>query len=172
MKLKSVILIATAVVLALAFAGCAQDSTDTSDVVPTMQHRILTGQDDEPVDPGVVEGQGSKPSQSTNPTRTEAKGGTSGNVLPLAADPTGQLKYDTDQLSANAGKLTINFTNAAPIPHDVAVEKGSDVLGTSKEITKSKTSLVIKDIKPGTYTYFCTVPGHRQAGMQGTLTVR
>jgi len=93
-------------------------------------------------------------------------------TVDLAADPNGQLMFDTSTLSVKpkAGKVTIDFTNASPLPHNVAVAQGSKVLGSTPTFTGGSKTLVLK-LKPGTYTYYCTVPGHRQAGMQGTLTV-
>jgi plastocyanin len=90
--------------------------------------------------------------------------------LQLAADPTGQLRYDKKALKASAGKVTIDFTNAASIGHDVTIAQGPTKLGGTQVITKSKASVTV-DFKPGKYVFFCSVPGHRQAGMQGTLLV-
>ncbi|HEV7528068.1 MAG TPA: plastocyanin/azurin family copper-binding protein [Solirubrobacteraceae bacterium] len=91
-------------------------------------------------------------------------------TLKLAANPAGQLAFDTKQLSAKAGKVTIDFANASPIEHDVAVAQGSSVVGQTPVFTGGSKTLSVT-LKPGTYTFFCTVPGHRQAGMEGTLTV-
>jgi plastocyanin len=97
-----------------------------------------------------------------------------GGTLDIAASPS-QLAFNTKSLSSKPGKVTINFTNPAPIQHDVAVEKGKTItgaiLGKSNLISQSKTSVSV-DLAPGTYTFLCTVPGHAQAGMQGTLTVK
>jgi plastocyanin len=90
--------------------------------------------------------------------------------LKLAANPAGQLAYDTKQLSAKAGTVTIEMTNMSPIEHDVAVSEGSKILGQTPVFAGGSKSVTVK-LKPGTYTFFCTVPGHRQAGMEGTLTV-
>jgi plastocyanin len=88
----------------------------------------------------------------------------------LAASPT-QIAYTTKSLSSKPGKVTIDFNNPAAIQHDVAVAKGSQLLGKSPLVAQGNASVNI-DLAPGTYTFFCTVPGHRQAGMQGTLTVK
>jgi uncharacterized cupredoxin-like copper-binding protein len=45
------------------------------------------------------------------------------------------------------------------------------VLAASSFISKGTTSITL-NLKPGTYTFFCQVPGHRAAGMFGTLTVK
>jgi plastocyanin len=90
--------------------------------------------------------------------------------LALAADTGGQLAYDKKSLSAKAGTVAIAFTNASPIEHDVTVAQGASVVGaTPTFIGGSKTATLT--LKPGTYTFYCSVPGHRQAGMEGTLTV-
>jgi plastocyanin len=91
-------------------------------------------------------------------------------ALKLAADPGGQLSYDTKQLTAKAGKVTITMTNMSPIEHDVAVAQGSKVFGSTPTFQGGSRTLTLS-LKPGTYTFYCTVPGHRQAGMEGTLTV-
>ena len=91
-------------------------------------------------------------------------------TLKLAANPAGQLAYDTKQLSAKAGKVTIDMTNMSPVEHDVAIAQGTTVVGQTPVFTGG-TKAVTLTLKPGTYTFYCTVPGHRQAGMEGTLTV-
>jgi plastocyanin len=91
-------------------------------------------------------------------------------ALKLAAEPGGQLSYDTKQLTAKAGKVTITMTNMSPIEHNVAVAQGSKALGATPTFQGGSRTLTLS-LKPGTYTFYCTVPGHRQAGMEGTLTV-
>jgi plastocyanin len=110
------------------------------------------------------EGGGAKPAPET-----AAKG--PGGTLKLAADPT-EIAYDQTSLSSKPGKVTIDFTNPATLEHDVAIEgpEGKE-LATSALIGKGKTS-VSANLAPGTYHFFCTVPGHREAGMEGTLTVK
>ena len=83
-----------------------------------------------------------------------------------------QLLFDTNQLTAKAGKLTVDFTNNSAIAHDVVVsDQGNKVLGQTPVFDGGTKSFNVT-LKPGTYTYYCSVPGHRQAGMQGTLTVK
>jgi plastocyanin len=100
-------------------------------------------------------------------------GGGGGSAVKLSADPSGALSFDTSSLSAKAGNVTIDFDNPAAISHDVAVEdSGGKELGKSDLVAQGKTTLDLSNLKPGTYTYFCTVPGHREGGMEGTLTVK
>ncbi len=109
--------------------------------------------------------------QASTPTSTAPAGASSG-ALKLAADPEGQLRYDTTSLTTKAGKVSIEFTNAAPLEHNVTVESssGSKVGATPTFQGGSKTLSL--DLKAGTYKFYCSVPGHRQAGMQGTITVQ
>jgi len=93
-----------------------------------------------------------------------------GGTLQLAADPT-QIAFDTTSLSSKPGKVTIEFDNPSAIEHDVAVEKDGEELAKSALVTEGKTS-VTADLEPGDYTFLCTVPGHAEAGMEGTLTVK
>ena len=95
-------------------------------------------------------------------------------TLKLAADPGGALKYDKSTLTAKTGNVTIDFDNpsSATAPHAVEVE-GNGVEQASDTIDPgNKTSVTIDGLKPGTYTFYCPVDGHKQAGMEGTLTVK
>ena len=103
-------------------------------------------------------------------TTTQAGGGGGGGTLSLAADPS-QLAYDTTSLSSKAGETTIDLDNPSSTGHDVCVKDTSEKeVGCSDVIQQSNTSLSV-NLKPGTYTFFCSVPGHEAAGMEGTLTV-
>jgi len=103
-------------------------------------------------------------------------GGGGGQTLKLAADPNGALKYDQTSLSASAGNVTIYFTNGSLLQHNVVVE-GNGVHVASDTIAGSsararRTTLSLSNLKLGTYTFFCSVDGHRAAGMEGKLVVK
>lgn len=104
----------------------------------------------------------------TAPAQSAAEG--PGGTLQLAADQI-QLAFDKTQLTSKPGKVTIDLTNPSPLEHDVAIEKGSEEIAGSDLVAEGKTS-VTADLAPGSYTFLCTVPGHAEAGMEGTLTVR
>jgi plastocyanin len=95
-----------------------------------------------------------------------------GSTVSLEADPGGQIAYTSDTATANAGKVTIDFKNPQALSHDVAIEgSGGETIAKTNLIAESSTSTTA-ELKPGKYTYYCTVPGHREAGMEGTLTVK
>jgi plastocyanin len=113
---------------------------------------------------------GGSESSSTTPAATSGGGGGGGgSTVQISADPSGALKFEQTDVSAKAGTITIDFTNMSSLPHDVRIE-GNGASGGTDEITNSSTSATV-DLEPGTYTFFCSVDGHRAAGMEGTLTV-
>lgn len=112
---------------------------------------------------------GGSSSSSTTPATTGGGGGGGGSTVKISADPSGALKYEQTDVSATAGSITIDFTNMSSVPHDVTIE-GNGASGATDQITDSTTSTTV-DLDPGTYTFFCSVDGHRAAGMEGTLTV-
>ncbi|MGC1165665.1 MAG: plastocyanin/azurin family copper-binding protein [Solirubrobacterales bacterium] len=102
----------------------------------------------------------------------EPKGETTsgpGGTIALAADAT-DIAYDKASLSSKPGKVTIDFTNPSALEHDVAIEADGEEIAATEVIAESETS-VSTELAPGTYTFFCTVPGHREAGMEGELSV-
>jgi len=94
-----------------------------------------------------------------------------GGKLAMPADPNGQLAFASKKASAPAGALQIDAKNASSVPHNIALE-GNGVKEQGKIVQGGATSTISVTLKAGTYTYFCSVPGHREGGMQGTLTVK
>lgn len=106
----------------------------------------------------------------TGTTTEEAPAG-GGVQLTLAADASGNLAFDKTELSATAGTVTITMTNASDVPHNIALE-GNGVDEQGEVVSGGDTSEVTADLQPGEYTFYCAVSGHREAGMEGTLTVQ
>ena len=155
MKSKLTILLVALAVGAFAFAGC--------------------GDDDEGSDTGASAPAETATTESAPPeeTTTEESGGSGGGEeLKIAADPSGQLKFDKDALEAKAGEVTIVMDNPSTVPHAVGIEgNGVDEDGeTVGEGEKSTAGPV--ELKAGEYTFYCPVPGHEEGGMKGTLTVK
>jgi plastocyanin len=96
-------------------------------------------------------------------------GGT--HTLRIAADPSGRLAFDRKRAAVAAGKVAVDFTNRAPIPHNVTIAHGTKIVAATKTIQRASAT-VTANVTRGTYVFFCSVDGHRQAGMRGTLTVR
>ena len=113
-------------------------------------------------------------SSSGGGTKTEASGGGGGGapqLLKLAADPSGALKFNKSSLTAKAGKFTIVMANPSSLPHAIEVEgQGMEVKGDT--VTKGGVSKASGTLKAGTYEFYCPVDGHKDAGMKGTLTVQ
>jgi uncharacterized cupredoxin-like copper-binding protein len=122
---------------------------------------------------------------STTTTATETSGGAAteggekagggaaagGSTLEFEADPNGELAYTTTEASAKAGKVTIDFNNPQSLTHDVAIEDSSGETVAQTELIGKEETSTTANLKPDTYTFYCSVPGHREAGMEGTLTV-
>ncbi len=64
--------------------------------------------------------------------------------------------------------VTIEFSNDGKMQHDVVL---ADLGISSGRLNAGETRKVKINAKPGTYHFYCSVPGHRQAGMVGILTV-
>jgi plastocyanin len=110
---------------------------------------------------------------SSTPAPASESGASGGSSkVSLQANPEGQLEYNTKSLTAKAGKVSVDFTNSSSLPHNVTIESSSgQTVGATPTFSGGSKSLSV-DLKPGTYKFYCSVPGHRQAGMEGTLTVK
>lgn len=96
-----------------------------------------------------------------------------GDSLKLKAVEANGLSFDPKTLQAKAGTVTLTLDNPSgdSQPHAIAVE-GNGIDKDGETAQPGGTSKVSLDLKPGKYTFYCPVPGHRQAGMEGTLTVQ
>jgi plastocyanin len=141
-----VALLATAILASLGLAACggSSDSSSSSSTATT--------------------------SEATSSSTAAASG--AGSTVKVEADPNGQLAFVNNDLTAKAGSDTIEFDNPSSTGHNVEIEdsNGGEVASTDT-ITASKTSTTA-DLQPGTYTFYCSIPGHREAGMEGTITVK
>ncbi len=92
-------------------------------------------------------------------------------TLEIDADPTGQLKFLASSATATPGTVTMRMKNASSTPHDIAIT-GNGVNKIGPVVTNGGVSSFSVALKPGKYTFYCSVPGHRAAGMVGTMTVK
>lgn len=111
-------------------------------------------------------------SSSTSSSSESQPSGAAGSALHLSANSEGQLAYNTKSLSAKAGKASIDFSNSSPLSHNVTVESSSGAVVGATPTFQGGSKTLSLNLKPGTYKFFCSVPGHRQAGMEGTLVVK
>jgi plastocyanin len=157
-KLPSLTLAVTALALGLAACGGSSSSSSSS---PPASSATSSSTASTP------------PATSTSTSPASSGGGAASHSLAIAADPSGQLKFTKSTLTAKAGAVTITFTNSAPLAHNLTVEQGTNgpMVGATPTFQGGPKTLKLQ-LKPGTYTYFCSVPGHRAGGMQGTLTVQ
>jgi uncharacterized cupredoxin-like copper-binding protein len=142
MKRKLLIVCAFA---ALAAAGCGGSSSSSSSTSSSASSTAAAGSSSTP---------------STSPSGT----------LHVTAVAEG-LKFDTTSLNAKAGKVTIIMKNDSPLMHDIAI-KGGGVDAKGPVVGQGGASTVTADLKPGKYTFYCSVDGHETAGMAGTLSVK
>jgi len=136
-------------VAALGFAGCGDDnnSSDTSATTDTT---------------------------TTEAGTTGATGASGGgaNVIKISADPGGDLKFEQSEVTGKAGENKVDFTNESSTPHDVKIEEGGKEVGGTEVVTGGTAEATVKLDAGEPYTFFCSVPGHRQAGMEGKLVVK
>lgn len=129
------------------------------------------GDDAEESDDSTAAESTSEATTETTETQAGGGGGATAGTIDLSAPADGSFAYDQPEVSTTAGSVTVNFDNPAPLSHDVIIEDESGtIIGQTDLISQDKTSTTV-DLQPGTYTYYCDVPGHQGGGMEGTLTV-
>ncbi|MGZ8665280.1 MAG: plastocyanin/azurin family copper-binding protein [Solirubrobacterales bacterium] len=104
-------------------------------------------------------------------TAEDTAGGGGGGTIAVAAEEDGSFAFTETQLTTSAGPNTIEFSNPSDVPHNVFIEDDTgEVLAETETVTGSDTT-ASADLEAGTYTFYCDIPGHREGGMEGTLTV-
>jgi plastocyanin len=116
-------------------------------------------------------GGGNGESATTSSAATSSGGGGGGSTVKISADPSGALKFEQTSVEATAGEVTIDFTNDSSISHDVKIEGNGISNEGTDQVTGGSTRATL-DLQPGTYKFYCSVDGHRAAGMEGQLVVK
>lgn len=138
------VLLATALLGVGLVAGCGGDDDDATEAPPPATTAATTAP----------------------PATTEEAEAT---VLEIPAAADNSLAYEVTEVTAPAGEITLRMPNPSALPHNIAVDEPEQVVG---EIVQTDgVSEITVTFPPGTYEYYCSVPGHREAGMVGTLTV-
>jgi plastocyanin len=165
-------LFAAIVVVTLAFA------VDLSEEEQAHREAELAHEEAQPENTGEAQPAtpGGQPQASAGGNQQEPQTGTEAEIpselLKVASPADGGLIFEPDGLEAVPGNLTIDYDNPSQVPHSIAVATANgDVLGETQPGTGGVQKLEIPDITPGEYIFYCTVPGHREGGMEGNLTV-
>ena len=110
--------------------------------------------------------------QPANSGGAQPAQGAGAETLDVSSPADGGLVFDPNGLTAKPGNVTITYDNPSPVAHSIAVATANgNVLGQVQPFTDGKQSVDLANLAPGKYVFYCTVPGHREAGMQGDLTV-
>jgi plastocyanin len=154
----------------------AQVDPNTDKRLPLMKPNIVTGEDAEDVAAYVAQA-AARPGEDTGPlaqvgaAKAEGTAEAKDGVLTIPADPGGSIAYQFANAEAPAGQLEVRSPNESSVDHDIALE-GNGVNEKGETVKNGGVSQFSLDIQAGEYTFFCTVPGHREGGMEGTLTVK
>jgi plastocyanin len=101
----------------------------------------------------------------------EAPGGAT-ETIDVSSPQDGSLVFQPNGLEAKPGNLTVDYDNPSQVPHSIAVATANgNVLGETQPAAGGTQTLQVPNLAPGKYIFYCTVPGHREAGMEGNLTV-
>jgi plastocyanin len=143
---KLLVLIATLALAAFGLAACGGDDDDETTAATT--------------------------TEETTTAAGGGGGGGGGGTIGFEADPDGALAYTQTDVSGPAGDDTIELVNDSSTPHDVTIEdSGGNQLAQTDVVTGDTTS-TNATLDAGSYTFYCSVDGHREAGMEGTLTIK
>ena len=70
------------------------------------------------------------------------------------------------------GSVNLAVTNAGPTIHNIAIRDAAGaVVGTTKDLKTGESEAIAPPLAAGTYTLFCSLPGHESLGIKGVLTV-
>ena len=147
----AVTLAVVATVAAVGVAGCGSDDGD-SGAAPTTTEA-----------PATTAPPATTATTPAAPTTASVK---------VDADPSGQLAFVQKSLTAPAGADVFVLTNDSSVPHNLEIEGNGVEAGPSATVSGGEKAELKVTLKPGSYQFFCAIPGHREAGMEGTLTVQ
>jgi plastocyanin len=158
---KNLVIMLSAGALALGIAACGGSSSSSSSAAPATNSSAAGA---------ATSSTAAAPATSSSSAAAAPSSG-GAHALAIAADPSGALKFDKTSLTAKAGKVTFTFTNKAPVGHNFTIQTSGGATVAATPTFNGGTKTLTVTLKPGTYMYLCTVPGHAMGGMMGTLKV-
>lgn len=117
---------------------------------------------------------GSNSSASTSPATgtTVASPGAAVEAGNTIAVTLSDFKISPSNLTARAGAVQFDVTNAGPTPHNLTIKDATGkVLGATKNLAPGETTKLVVTLTAGGYTAICSLPGHASLGMKDSLTV-
>jgi plastocyanin len=115
------------------------------------------------------------PSEAEEPSEIEVAGepeeANSEGGLALTSPEEGDLVFEPETLETKAGEVTLDYTNPSEVPHNVAIEVEGETVAQGETVTGGGSGPASARLESGEYVYYCSIPGHREAGMEGELTV-
>jgi plastocyanin len=155
-------IVATTMAFAIVKANDEQDKRNAE--LAKEEQQAEGGESTTPASPG------GQPQASSGGNKQPAQ--PTGETLAVSSPSDGSLVFQPNGLTAKPGNVTITYDNPSPVPHSIAVATANgNVLGQVQPFTAGKQSVELNNLAPGKYIFYCTVPGHREAGMEGNLTV-
>ena len=150
------------------------DPKDRKTRLPLMPAKLVEGDDARDVAAYVAQAvakEGDDPGRlaSVGAQKAEGTAEAANGVLDIPVAAAG-LAYQFADAKAPAGELRVTSENPQTVPHDIAVE-GNGVNEKGEVVQGGGTSEFSANLQAGEYTFFCSVPGHREGGMEGKLTV-
>ena len=101
----------------------------------------------------------------------EAPAGGEASLLDVTSPEDGGLSFEPDGLEASAGTITLAYDNPSQVQHSIAIENEAGETLAESETVIGETTEASAELAPGEFVFYCTVPGHREGGMEGVLTV-
>ena len=100
-----------------------------------------------------------------------------GDGLPAVEGPTSdgleveasEMRFSPDEIAVSAGEIPVVLRNAGLVIHDLRIDGKPTFL---VEASPGRTTTATWELPEGRYEIYCSVEGHREAGMEGLLEVR
>lgn len=146
-------------ILVLSLAACGGETSNTTTTTDT------------PAPAATTASTGSTGSTTENDLTPTAATGASAKEVAVTLKEWNVNLGDTD---LKAGSYRFNITNGGTLGHDLVIQDSSGTeVGRTPVFRQGDTApTLLADLKPGTYKFFCDVPGHADKGMKAEVTVK
>ena len=116
-------------------------------------------------------GTSSAPATPATPATSAAPAGSASPAAEVTVVIVKDFTLDPKDVSVQ-GAVSLAVTNEGPTVHNIAIrDDAGAVVGTTKDLKTGESETLTVEIPAGTYTLFCSLPGHESLGIKGTLTV-